>query len=143
MVSAVTLDMYTDFLSLSLSLSLSRFLTHTQTHTVIEQARLAAQNHPKFVCLFLAILALIIFHYFTLWLPTLIFWFILIPGMRVCLSVCVQQQAGESARVLESERERERAREMETLRRRESQNVIYFGPHSGLHSQGLSSCVSS
>mmetsp|Transcript_50107 Transcript_50107/g.80868 ORF Transcript_50107/g.80868 Transcript_50107/m.80868 type:complete len:115 (+) Transcript_50107:23-367(+) len=50
---------------------------------VIEQARLAAQNHPKFVCLFLAILALIIFHYFTLWLPTLIFWFILIPGACV------------------------------------------------------------
>jgi hypothetical protein len=25
-------------------------------------------------------LALIIFHYFTLWLPTLIFWFVLIPG---------------------------------------------------------------
>ncbi len=42
--------------------------------------RTAALEHPKFACIFITIMVLIIFHYFTLWLPTLIFWFVLIPG---------------------------------------------------------------
>ena len=44
------------------------------------QNRIAARDHPKCSCVMITFLALIIFHYFTLWLPTLIFWFVLIPG---------------------------------------------------------------
>merc|ERR1712216_128119 len=43
----------------------------------------AALNHPKFACIFASLVALIIFHYFTLWLPTLIFWFLLVPAAGV------------------------------------------------------------
>ena len=44
------------------------------------QNSIAARDHPKCSCVLITFLALIIFHYFTLWLPTLIFWFVLIPG---------------------------------------------------------------
>jgi len=56
-------------------------------------SRSLAINHPKFACLFATVLALIVFHYFTLWLPTLIFYFILLPGPCMPMHVRLHQLA--------------------------------------------------
>ena len=44
------------------------------------ERRETASSHPKFACMFVTVVALILFHYFTLWLPTIFFWFVLVPG---------------------------------------------------------------
>ena len=56
-----------------------------------EQAWRTASSHPKFACLFVTIVALITFHYFTLLLPTLFFWLVLVPGLVVGSLYAVNQ----------------------------------------------------
>ena len=56
-----------------------------------QQAWRTASSHPKFACLFVTIVALITFHYFTLLLPTLFFWLVLVPGLVVGSLYAVNQ----------------------------------------------------
>mmetsp|Transcript_40905 Transcript_40905/g.83695 ORF Transcript_40905/g.83695 Transcript_40905/m.83695 type:complete len:110 (+) Transcript_40905:119-448(+) len=51
----------------------------------VEAVRTAAVSNPKIACVVFALLLIVGIHWFLALLPTLLFWFVLVPGAAICI----------------------------------------------------------